>query len=73
MLQEVLDVSSIGMNTCVRMTSTKGLVAFEHPGYGVNLVCCILYAFPKLLSGVSSVGANHILHVTAQVNKHLSD
>jgi hypothetical protein len=32
-----------------------------------NLVCCILHALPKLLSGVNNVGVNRIFHGIPQI------
>jgi hypothetical protein len=39
----------------------------QTPRYGKNLVCCILYALPELLSGVNSAGVNNIFRGTPQV------
>lgn len=47
--------------------SEQGLIAFTHPMYGMNLVCCILCALPKVLFGVNIVGINCNFNGTPQV------
>jgi hypothetical protein len=63
----MLRFPSMGMNTCISKMSDQGSDTFEHPRCGTYVVCCILYALPKLLSGVTIVGVKHVFHGTAQV------
>lgn len=43
---------------CIRQRNVLRRHAFENPGCGTNLVCCILYALPEFLSGINNVGVN---------------
>jgi hypothetical protein len=60
----------MGVNTCVSTMTEGGSDVFQHPRCGANLVCCILYALPWLISGVNSVGVSHIFHGTPQIKVH---
>jgi hypothetical protein len=48
-------------------TMERGSDESVHPSCGTNLVCCILYALSKTLSGVNNVGVNRVFHGTPQV------
>jgi hypothetical protein len=50
MLQQMLEMPSTVINTCSETS--------EPPSCGADLLCCILYAFQKLLSDVYSFGAS---------------
>lgn len=49
-LRQMQKISSMGTNTRISKMLTQGWDVLKHHNCGMNLVCCILYALPKLLS-----------------------